>query len=156
MWYLPAIRDTILGELVKTSPVSVSFKNDLGLSSHAVNCPVIGVYYSTTSDKELCIKILNTLNNNEKLACLLHEIGHANCDKTNCKCRHPFDRVKSETHAFEHTLKWLLKNKQKKVLRLEIKHIEELLDIEGCYSEAAKYVMDSKLWRKCLKYIGRL
>ena len=127
MWYIP-IRDTILGDLMRLSPVPVSFVSDceIGFSLAGIR---IGIYYCNLpkSKIEPHIEILSSLGKHKKMGTLLHEIGHAKCDKKNCPCIKSIDLTISEIHAYEYTLKWLLKNKQKKALKAEMKHIKENL-----------------------------
>ena len=154
MWYIP-VRDTTLNMLIRLSPVSVNFvsANKIGLSPNGIR---IGVYCYCNSLKlkiEPYIEILNSLSKYKKINTLLHEIGHAKCDKEKCPCMKLDDYIEGEIHAYKYTLEWLLKNKQKKALKIEIEHIEDHLGRTDYYCEAAKHIMKLKLWQKCLDYV---
>lgn len=155
MWYIP-IKNTMLSELVKTSPVSVNFVSEVSILPSTTNAITIGGFLSKHDGRaKACIEVLNSLSEHQKIATLLHEIGHAKCSKKKCKCR-TTQSAEGEIHANEYTLSWLLKNKHKKILKIAMRHIKDNSDRTDYYGEAAKCIMDSKLWQKCLKYVGKL
>lgn len=138
-------------QLIQLSPVPVEFVDTLNNSHFA------GAYYHA---KEYAgkprIKIVNELDNNEKMVTLIHEIAHAKCDAKGCKCMKNPDRTVREYHANKFTLTWLLKHKQKELLKQEMDVIigqANGLSNYEYYVEAAKHIMKLKLWHKCLNYI---
>jgi len=154
MGYVPT-RDTMFIDLIQLSPVPVNFvsaKKKIGFSFAGIR---IGVYYceSPKSKVEPHIEILNSLNKHKMIGTLLHEIGHARCDREKCSCLKSDDLAESEIHAYEYTLEWLLKNKQKKTLKTEIKHIKRQVDKMDYYGDAIKHIMKTELWQKCLNYV---
>lgn len=157
MWYSPIIKNIIIDELIKLSPVPVDFvsKNKIGVPNVA-NAIRIGVFYSKKSEQiRAYIEVSNKLSKYLKIATLLHEIGHAKCSIKRCKCSFNVS-AEGEIHANEYALNWLLKNKHKKILRVEMKHIKNNFDRVDYYGEAARCIINSKLWQKCLKYTGKL
>lgn len=154
MWYVP-IRDTTLSDLVRLSPVPVNFVAEVG-GILLENCTKYGAYWyeanSTKFKTESHIDILNSLNNNQKIGTLLHEISHAKCSKKNCECVN--SDVEGEIHAYTYTLKWLLEYKQKKILKSEMRLVERNAERVDYYGEATKYMINSKLWQKCLNYVN--
>ena len=151
MWYIPT-RDTVLCDLIKLSPVSISFVSKINISFTA-NAITIGAFYSKQDGQvKTYIEVLNSLSKYQKIATLLHEIGHAKCDMKKCKCISVCS-AEGEIHAYEYTLMWLLKNKQKKVLKVEMKRIKNNRDRIDYYGKAAKAIMKLKLWQKCLDYV---
>ena len=102
------------------------------------------------------IEILDSLEEHEKIAVLAHEIGHAICKEKNCECFKVYKKNPAlvEIHAYKYDLNWLLKHKQKRALKYEIRQLE--LHVENRsdhYTEAAKHIMKLKLWQKCLDYV---
>lgn len=155
MWYIP-IRNTIFDELIKTSPVSVNFVSEINISSSAADATTIGGFLPGKDGQvKACIEVLNSLSKRQKIATLLHEIGHAKCSKKKCECR-LVNSAKGEIHANGYALNWLLKNKHKKILKTEMKLIKNNSDRIDYYGEAAKHIMKLKLWQECLEYIGKL
>ena len=156
MWYLPAMKNTILDDLIKTSHIPIRFiemENDFyGCYYHR------GKFFSY--DKELDIpriEIRDSLKNYQKIATIIHEKAHSICDKKNCSCLKNPNRKYREIHAYIYELKWLLKYKQKKGLRWLINRLIDYADDNSdYYSKAAQHIIKTKLWQKCLKYIGKL
>ncbi len=153
MWYIP-VRDTTLHELIKTSPVSVNFVSEINISGITDAITIGGFLPKNDGQPKACIEVLDSLSRHQKIAILLHEIGHAKCSKEKCKCRYA-NSAEGEIHANKYALNWLLKNKRKKILRMEMGHIEDNSDRTDYYGEAEKYIMKTKLWQKCLKYTGK-
>ena len=143
-WCIP-VKDITINELIKSSPVPVSFVNSLSLPDAGDS---IGVFCG----QPLRIEILNSLCNHMKLTVLVHEISHAECFKENCECVNTY--TLAEIHAFEYTLKWLLKNKRKEILKIEIEMIKGDCKREDYYGIAASHITKTELWQKCLKYIN--
>jgi hypothetical protein len=100
------------------------------------------------------INIDNSLQEHESLAVLAHEIGHAICGAKNCYCLKNPDRAIREFHAHKWSLKWMLKNKQAIALRWELQCIKGTLKRNDYYHDAAKQIKKTRLWRKCVKYVG--
>ncbi len=153
MWYIP-VKNTMLYELIKTSPASVNFVSEINISGTTGAVTIGGFLPKNDGRPKACIEVLGSLSKYQKIATLLHEIGHAKCSKEKCKCRLAHS-AEGEIHANKYALNWLLKNKRKKMLRMEMGHIEDNSDRTDYYGEAAKHIMESKLWQKCLKYIGK-
>lgn len=152
MWYIP-IKDTMLSDLVRTSPVSVSFVPEVNVSPTA-NAITIGAFYPKKDNQiKTCIEILDSLSKHQKIVTLLHEIGHAKCDMKKCKCIFVCS-AEGEIHAYEYALTWLLKNKQKKVLKAEMKYIKNSYDRMDYYGDAVRHIINSKLWQKCLNFVN--
>lgn len=143
IWCVP-VKDITINELVKSSPVPVSFVNSLSLPDAGDS---IGVFCG----QPLRIEILNSLCNRMKLTVLVHEISHAECFKENCECVDTY--ILAEIHAFEYTLKWLLKNKRKEILKAEMEMIKGDCKRKDYCGEAAKYIIETELWQKCLRYV---
>lgn len=142
----------MLEKLKRLSPVPIKFVNEM-------QCPgYTGMFWS--DERSLVghpyIEICNNLENHQKIATLIHEIAHAICYEKNCECVKIYEKnpALTEIHAYEYELKWLLEHKQKKALRDEIKHIESFVEYRSDhYVDAAKHIMETKLWQKCLDYI---
>ncbi len=153
MWYLP-VMNNILEELVRTSPVPVRFVSKVNLPGYAKGSVTIGAFLPKINGRvEAYIEILKRLSEDEKIATLLHELGHARCSRKLCKCR-CVASSEGEIHADNYSLKWLLTNRCKKILKTEMKHIENKSDRVDYYGVAARCTMDSRLWQKCLRCMG--
>lgn len=139
-------------ELVQISPVPIQFMS--ALSTPGYN----GLYIHPDSVYSGCkarIEIKSELKGEHKLAVLVHEISHALCAQKNCKCQS--SPALREQHAYTYELKWLLKHKLKEALRSEMRHIKTLrFDVMPQYRMATEKIMKSKLWRRCLIYVGEL
>lgn len=150
VWYTMIMN---IKQLIQLSPVPVEFVHEMD------NPNFIGVYYQGKIKGytgKACIEILDELDNCQKVAVLVHEIAHANCDVKNCKCMKNMDHTEREIHANKFVLSWLLKHKQKEALKREINGLTQ--QANGCtnykyYIKAAKHVMGLKLWQKCLDYV---
>ena len=150
MWYIPPV-DTTIDDLIKTSPVPVNFTSEIG-ESGVESAIRMGVFYFDPPR----IEILSSLSDWQKLTTLIHEISHAKCHKEKCGCDDVADKSGAEIHAYRYTLEWLLKNKRRKTLRSEMKHLVKQSDREDYYGKVAKHIMKLELWQKCLKYVGKL
>lgn len=154
MWYIPIIIESGIDYVISLSSVPISFVGEIGVSKDGEI--VIGRCYYTgnlfDSKLQSHIEIRNDLGEHEKIACLLHEISHIKCYKKKCECSKPINKLKAEIHAFTYTLKWLLKYKHKKALKIEMQLIQSYS--KGLYYEVAKHIIKSKLWKKCMKYIS--
>ena len=142
---------TKLEELLNLSPCKVLFTRHCYYN--------YGAYWDKTKAKHLfnpTIEIQKDLKEHEKLAVLVHEIAHANCDKNNCICWTTEDNVLREYHAYKYSLEWLLKNNCPEALKFTIKSIKsnsEIQDFEQ-HTQAAQRIVKLKLWQKCLDFIG--
>lgn len=130
-----------------------------------IECPLwnlVGCYgwvKIRTSQKNIYIS--NTLEEHQKLAVLAHELGHALCDKNNCKCSPamktlPYTSSLVEYHANKFAFKWLLDNKCKQALKYGIELIREqsLWSNHDPHGRAARCIMKLKLWQKCLDFVN--
>lgn len=143
-----SVKDITINELIKSSPVPVSFVNSLSTPDAG---DAIGVFHELPPR----IEVLNSLCNHVKLTTLLHEIAHAECFEENCKCMNTHDHISIEIHAYEYMLKWLLKNKRKEMLKTEMKTLKIDCRREDYYGVAASHITKTELWQKCLKYINK-
>ena len=148
LWRLVDWGIDILKKLKQLSPVPVKFVHDTDV--------FLGRYCDRGKYEEYpCIKIINCLDNHEKIAVLTHEIGHALCYKKGCECTASYDDyIKREIHAFKYSLNWLLKNEQKESLHWSIMSIKAFLNRYDHYAKVAEHIMKLKLWQKCLDYVG--
>ena len=151
MWYTPRpITHITIYDLIKLSPVLVKFTNEMTTGYN-------GVYIHNSVfdfDAEHYIKIDDNLKDYKKIAVLIHEIAHANCDKENCDCLKNPDRIEREIHAYMYELKWLLEHKQKKGLKWVMNKLTYWAKYDSdCYAGAAEYIIKTKLWQKCLDYV---
>ncbi|MCK5611627.1 hypothetical protein KAR91_57685 [Candidatus Pacearchaeota archaeon] len=155
MWYIPIWPTWFitLDNIIQLSPVPVRFVNDIlsgsnGFYSHNENFDF---------DANHHIGIKDDLKDYQKIAVLIHEIGHAKCDKKNCDCMKNPNHKYREIHAYMYELKWLLKHNQREGLNWIVNKLIDIANWEpGYYTEAAKHIMKTKLWQKCLRYIGKL
>lgn len=143
----------MIEQLKRLSPVPIEFKDEMSILDFS------GIYYSTDgfTGKTAYIEVSNNLDNDQKIAVLVHEIGHATCDVKGCKCMKNPDHTEREIHANKFTLKWLLKHKQKEALSGEINCITKQANgfsSRSYYITAARHIMGLKLWQKCLNYIN--
>lgn len=99
--------------------------------------------------------ILNSnVSNYNKYRIFQHEYGHYKCLKSSCVCMKNWEL--SELHTFKYCLEFYLKNKQKLLLKDELKNIEyysKLNDPPDAYTRASLKIMKSKLWEKCLIFL---
>ena len=151
MWHTP-IKVNMLYELIESSPVPVKFVGTMNTSD------VCGTYFHFSKSEmgKARIEIDNQLSDGLKIGTLIHEIGHAVCGAKGCECLENPDHAEREIHTNKFLLKWLLKHKQKKILKMEIKSIIRQANGNACrkyYDKAAKHTMGLKLWQKCLDYI---
>lgn len=154
MWYVPIWPTWFitLDNLIQLSPVSVKFVDDMKTGSNG--------FYSHDQrdfdfDAEHHIEIDDNLPNYKKIAVLIHEISHAECDKENCDCMKNPNHKYREIHAYTYELKWLLEHEQKKGLNWVMNKLKSWAKYDSdCYAEAAKHIMKTELWQKCLDYIG--
>ncbi len=145
----------MIDELIKLSPVPVIFTNNLSVD-------YIGSYhhakklYDGDIVKEPFIKIRDDLKDYQKIGTLVHEIKHAQCVKKNCKCMRNPDKTEREVHAYMYELLWLLKHKQMEGLKELIEKIEYKAEnnFTNQYGTSARQIVKSKLWKRCLKFIG--
>ena len=127
-----------LKQIEKLSPVKIEYTY-LGCQS--------GVY----KWQEHCIRIEKTLESRIKRLVLLHEIGHANCHKYNCRCMLNYDKqnvILSEYHAQQFCMK-LIKN-DKALVNIFVKEVKWVAEQSFFphHSEAAKQIMRLKGWKK--------
>jgi hypothetical protein len=100
-----------LKEIEKLSPVKIVYTN---LS----DCN--GAYSGAWRQKIPLIEIQKGMDRETTIICLLHEIGHAVCDKTKCRCLHPVKyppNFLSEYHAIKSVLDFLRKHPDKKLIK---------------------------------------
>ncbi len=142
--------DKLLSEVVKLSPVDVKFVKVIMNRPH-----MIGVYWSNRGPRKKSIAVVERLDIKLKIATLLHEIGHANCAAGGCPCAKVVSSG-GELHAESFTLQWLLDNRHKSVLRMEMKHLNlNWPGIDNIYSEAYDKLIKTKLWKDCKRYVRR-
>jgi len=138
--------------IMSLSSVPISFIPEIGVPIDGYE--FIGRCYYTRNlfDSKLQphIEIRNDLSEHRKIACLLHEISHAKCYEKKCRCSKSTNKLKAEIHAFTYTLKWLLKYKYRQTLKIEMQCIKNYST--GLYYKAAKHIMRTRLWKKCLRY----
>ena len=135
--------------LIELSPCKVEFVN-------------LGFYYGgqywnlshfPTNSK---IQINNTLQKFQQLGHLAHEVGHALCETSGCKCFVEDDEDLREYHGYKYALGWLLKHKCKDALQ---DHCSVMVKITSLYNsndphvKAIHKMMKLKLWEKCKKFI---
>jgi len=87
---------------------------------------------------------------------LAHEIGHAFCHKNKCKCFDIKHGMLCEFHANLFALTWLYKQHDTEALYVCIKHIisqSRKLNHSMGHARAAKCLLRTKLWKKCLDYV---
>lgn len=137
-------------QLIRLSPVPVEFVGEMQCPGYA------GMFWSEDfSSGHPYIEILDSLENYQKIATLIHEISHAVCKANNCECyiKQQKQPELAEIHAYKFELAWLLKNKQKETLEYEIRNIPLLKNRSDHYAGAVKHIMKLKLWQKCLDYV---
>ena len=145
-----------LRDIVQLSPVPVSFVGKERMTADKFsNVVTFGRYYfgrysKTKNERVPYIEIFDGLGYYKKIGTLLHEIGHAKCDKEKCECWKS-DKM-AEIHAYSYTLKWLLKYKLRKSLEYEIIHLKRNSDRDDYHGEAIREVMKSELYRECVNY----
>lgn len=145
-----------LEEVYQFSPVEIREVLPLRLAAHGFSA----AYYNKAMREEGCphIEYRSDLTEEEKLLDLVHEVGHAVCDKNDCRCmRSTKYKWMREYHAAIFSLKWWLKRKDKRHLKLTIEDIKiwRTYSIHnGIYQKATKKVVKLKLWQKCLNFIG--
>ena len=107
------------------------------------------------TNKYSSIEISNSLSKHEKLATLLHEIGHSKCSEKGCSCIMVVGE-EGERHAYMYTLQWLLEHKCKKTLKIEMRYMVSLVRRPDHYGKAVRHIMATVLWEDCKHYTMRL
>ena len=142
----------MLEMLKQLSPVPIEFVDEMECWGYS------GMYWGETSSiGHPYIEISNGLENHQKIATLIHEIGHALCDEKKCQCVKTYKENPklAEIHAYKYELKWLLEHKQKRALKYEMECIESCVECRlDHYVVATKHIMELKLWQKCLDYVN--
>lgn len=145
MWYIPT-RYT-LEMLVQSSPVPVSFVSKFkSEKSIGRNDVCLATFYSGPVAPH--IEILSSSDYNTKILSLIHELSHARCHKKRCRCWN-MDKL-GEIHAYAYTLKWLIKNKRKELLKIQMRTLSKMQERTDYYSDAVRYIMTTRLWQRCL------
>ena len=138
--------------LKRLSPVPIEFVDEMQCWGYD------GMFwYKDSTLGHPYIEILDSLEKDDKIATLIHEIAHAVCHEKNCECLKIYKKnpVLTEIHAYKYELKWLLKHKQKRALKNEIKRIESYIEYRSDhYVDVAKHLMKLKLWQKCLNFVN--
>jgi len=109
-----------LKQIEKLSPVPVRYK-DVDLAS--------GYYVRDDLDELPGVVVKKSLKTDQKIIILLHEIGHAVCDKKRCKCQHPHKKAPSfltEYHAMKFVLDYLVKCPDKKLITIFVNTLSEI------------------------------
>jgi len=139
--------------LKRLSPVPIEFVDEMEIPGYD------GMFWGNevSSIGHPYIEIDNNLENYQKIATLIHEIGHALCGEKKCQCVKTYEENPklAEIHAYKYELKWLLEHKQKKALKYEMEGIKSFIENRpDHYAEAAKHIMKLKLWQKCLNFVN--
>ena len=138
--------------LKRLSPVPIRFVDEMECQGY----DGMFWFYEGSSFGHPYIDILDSLEEHDKIATLIHEIAHAICNEKDCECYKVYKEnpALTEIHAFGYELKWLLKHKQKRALKFELKRIESYIVYRSDhYVDVAKHIMKLKLWQKCLDYV---
>lgn len=132
----------LLDEVIKLSPVPIIFVGKIG-------CGCKGIYqHSKLYGKR--IKVMKNLRLQEKIGVLLHEIGHVRYELDNINGDKKVAWI-SEYYADMFVLRWLLENKQKKVLKCWMQAIKNY--IIGINFSAGLRIIASDLWAECDRYV---
>lgn len=121
----------------------------------------LGCYRCAYLGKLARVEISSTQDLEQTASSIAHEVSHAICDQSKCRCtkRKVYNNRStqlSEFHAMLFELRWLLGNQCIQPLNLSVKDI--LLyasdyfngDYKDMHSGAAIRIMETKLWQKCL------
>ena len=134
----------LLDKLYKLSPCPI-YENNLMFFGGDYN------------EDKLCIRISGGwTGDNDRIVVLAHEVGHAICHKNKCKCFDIKHGMLCEFHANLFALTWLYKQHDTEALYVCIKHIisqSRKLNHSMGHARAAKFLLRTKLWKKCLDYV---
>lgn len=146
---------TFLEKLKKKSICRITEKIDMKESkgfrgSYWQKCNLINAFL------EGRIELQKNLSDIEQEATLVHELGHARCDKRNCECMHgrwtKLTRVRIELHAELHTLHFLLKHGRKQALSFRLHHLHPCWNYTP-YAEVLHILKKRRIYKRCQKFI---
>ena|ERR1035437_2490081 len=164
------MRKQKLEQIIALSPVPVKFlsqteikkaiQRHMPLTDIESKYGFSGLYLSF--DDEPFIVIWKKKSNLKIAATLLHEIGHATCDKKNCKCftckscDEDDAEVLSEVHADEFALKKCIEINLIDVLRIRFNKISNWDSDYKVQYKASKILMKKPIWKRCKKILDIL
>ena len=103
------------------------------------------------------IRISNSLSleTEEKILILVHEIGHATCKINGCICLQEYPKLAAlaELHAYMYVLNYCYNNKHKKLLSMLIRSLmwHAGRKTKTCHTIAIKQIVKYKLFNECIK-----
>ena len=135
--------------LIKLSPCKIIF-----LSQYDKEIATHGEYDIYTKT----INILDSLEVEQKILSLVHEIGHAICDKNKCICLQQYPKLAglAELHAVIYSLNYCYANKHKKLLSMLVTNLVYNAGrrVKTCHTIAIKQIVKYELFTKCIKMVN--
>ncbi|MCK4824347.1 hypothetical protein KA005_51825 [bacterium] len=102
------------------------------------------------------IELQKNLSDIEQEATLVHELGHARCDKRDCECMYSrwteFSRVRIELHAELYALHFLLKHHRKQALTFRLTYLHpRWTDLP--YREVLQILKKRRIYKRCQEFV---
>lgn len=94
----------------------------------------------------------------EQEATLVHELGHARCDKRNCRCMHgtwtELNRVRIELHAELYALHFLLKHHRKQALIFRLTYLHPRWTYLP-YRDTLQILKKRRIYKRCQEFVRK-
>lgn len=104
------------------------------------------------------IELQENLSTIEQEATLVHELGHARCDKRNCGCMYgiwtELSRVRIELHAELYALHFLLKHHRKQALMFRLTYLHPRWTYLP-YRDTLQIIKKRRIYKRCQEFVRK-